>query len=139
MKRIAMMMLLCALVVAPLPALADASRLNKSYDLLLGDVIALRITALLAMQPVMADVPVLTVWDGENKVLVLTIAGGRSEVEQAKGALEKLSKMLNGEILPVIKKSFAADLTDDDFTLVYVNKKVGREVVRREGGKYLVR
>jgi hypothetical protein len=47
--------------------------------------------------------------------------------------------MLNGEVLPVIKKSFATDLTDEDFTLIYVNKKVGREVVRREGGKYLVR
>ncbi len=135
-----MMLLLCALAVAaPRPALADPSRLSKSYDLLLGDVVAQRVTALLAMNPVMADVPVLTVYDRENKLLVLTIAGGRSEVEQAKNALEKLSKMLNGEVLPVIKKSFATDLTDEDFTLIYVNKKVGREVVRREGGKYLVR
>lgn len=137
MSRISVALLLCALLL-PAAAGADTSKLSKSYDLTLGDVVARRVADLLALRPEMADAPVLASYEPDKKVLELTVAGGRTEVEQAKGALDKLAKMLDDKILPVVNKSFGVSLNNADFTLVYVNRKQGKEIVRREGGKFLV-
>ena len=138
MKRVAAVALLLCAMLAPAAVHADPARLGKAYDMDVGDVVALRITGLLTLRPEMAEAPVFAAWDHDRKVLELTVAGSQSEVEKAKGALEKLGRILDDKVLPQVNKALGVNLVNGDLTLIYVNRKAAKEVVRREGGKYLV-
>jgi len=130
---------LLAALVLPLSASADKGpNLGKGYDLTLGDAIARRVADLLSLRPEFENVPVVATYDRGAKVIELTIAGSKTDVAQAKSALEKLGKILEESVLPRVKKGFGVELEEGDFTFVYMNRKAGKEVVRRENGKYLV-
>jgi len=128
-----------------LPRVAGAQKgvekgapLGKAYELTLGDAVARRVADLLSLRPEFADVPVIAIYNRNTRGIELTLAGSRSEVAQAKAALEKLSKILAEDLLPAVRKGFGADVSESDFMLVYLNRKSGKEVVRRDHGKFLV-
>lgn len=137
MKRSVCLWVLLGAVWLPSSVLA-ADNLNKSYDWTRGDVAAMRVADLVRMRPEMSSVPVLATYDESTKLITLTIAGSKNAVDPAKQSLDKLLKMLSSDVFPAIKKSMNVELTEADFTLVYVFRKTGRQVVRRQGGTYVV-
>lgn len=137
MKHSMWLWVLLGAALLPSSVLA-ADNLNKSYDWTRGDVAAMRVADLIRMRPEMSSVPVMATYDEGSKLITLTIAGSKSAVDPAKASLDKLLKMLSSDVFPAIKKSMNLELTDADFTLVYVFRKTGRQVVRRQGGTYVV-
>jgi hypothetical protein len=137
MKRIVCPWVLMGALLLP-PSARAADNLDKSYDWTRGDVAAMRVADLIRMRPEMSSVPVMATYDGGTKLITLSIAGSKSTVDPAKQSLDKLLKIMASDVFPAIKKSMGVELTDADFILVYLFRKQGREVVRRQGGKYLV-
>lgn len=137
MRRLAVVPLLGALLL-PVTALAAGDKLSQSASITVGDLVAMQIESLLRIRSEFSDAPVAVTYDRSKKQLVVTIAGGREGVEGAKEALEKVKVLLVTEIAYSIKKSRSIDLVEDDFTLVYFNRRKNQELVRREGGKFVM-
>lgn len=137
MRRLAIVSLLGALLL-PAAALAAGDKLNQATSIVLGDLVAMQIEGLLRIRGEFSDAPVTVTYDRTKKHLVVTVAGGREGVEAAKEALEKVKVLLVTEIGYAIKKSRSIDLVEEDFTLVYFNRRKNQELVRREGGKFVM-
>lgn len=161
MKRFALV--LCALAALASPVMAldapvstdptlPAAVLSKPYATTLGDAIASTMTQLV---PVVksnesflwrVDGPVVIAYDHTSAKLVVSVFGDHpiggygspGVVDKAKAALE----YFRGKAFPVIAtcigQSYGVSLNDADLTLVYLDRATMKEVLRREGGKYLV-
>lgn len=161
MKRFALV--LCALAALTTPVMAidtpaptastlPAAMLNRPYATSLGDAIASTMTQLVPVVKSNAsfqwgvDGPVVIIYDHASAKLVVTVFGdppmggygSPGVVDKAKAVLE----YFRGKAFPVIAtwvgQSYGVTLNDVDLTLVYLNRATMKEVLRREGTKYLV-
>ena len=137
---------------APATATLPAAVLSRPYATTLGDAIASTMTQLVPVVKSNAsfhwrvDGPVVVTYDHTAAKLVVSVfgdppSGGYGSpgvVDKAKAALE----YFRGQAFPVIAtcigQSYGVSLNDADLTLVYFNRGTMKEVIRREGTKYLV-
>ncbi|WNG26188.1 hypothetical protein F0U62_20785 [Cystobacter fuscus] len=89
------------------------------------------------------DAPVLAQYDRGAKKLIVTIIGGRSTVEGARKSMDDFLRVFGPFAKNSLEKERGIRLTDSNTTLVYlVRSGYGesvqlKEVVRREGGKFI--
>jgi hypothetical protein len=162
MKRFALILLAAAFCVTPAVAqtpstsetpAAPRAILTTPYAATLGDMIALTMSA--GMPIVKAtisgvDAPVIFAYDRGSQKIVVSVYGdpvqsdifGNSTggpVDRAKGALEFFRSKAFPLLGSLVSQTFNVSLSESDLTLVYLNRKnSNREVIRREGNRYLV-
>lgn len=164
MKRFALVF--CALAALASPALAldtpapttptapGAASLGKPYVVTLGDMIAFTMTQ--HMGPVRAmdsniGSQMTFAYDHTSRKIVVYVYGdphssnvfgdSRSgvSVDQAKGSLEYFRSKVFPVLTTIVTKTYNVTLADSDLTLIYLDRTANmKEVLRREGDKYLV-
>lgn len=154
-------LVLCAIVAFSSPAVAltppasatiPHANLSTPYAAALGDVIAFTMTQLVAVVKSnerflwRIDGPVVITYDHTSTKLVVSVFGdpptggygSPGGVDKAKAALEYFRAKAFPVISTCIGKSYGVSLDDSDLTLVYFNSGTMKEVLRREGARYLV-
>lgn len=139
-----------AAVPAPAPAGATATAapaggsagpngggLAEQWTPQVGDAVAERIVSRLRLRGDL-DAPMSAKWDRERKQILVTIGGARSKVEQSKETLEKMHSTIEREVKPEIAREFGYTLPSGEISLIYVNRKSGKEIVRFTNGSYLL-
>jgi hypothetical protein len=108
------------------------------YTPTLGELLALSASQLLAtMKPF--DAPVMVAYDRDAKNLEVGIFGIQSSVDWAKKSVEEFRQKAVPLIQFVALEGYGVELTDEDITIVYLNRtSENAEVLRREKGKYIV-
>jgi hypothetical protein len=137
---------------AATPATLPAAVLTKPYTVMLGDMLASAMTQLVPVVKASEsfqwriDGQVVITYDHTSSKLVVSVFadppiggyGAPGVVDKAKASLE----YFRGKVFPVIATSvgqtYGVSLNDTDLTLVYFNRGTMKEVIRREGAKYLV-
>ncbi len=137
---------------APAPPTLPTAILSRPYATTLGDAIASTMTQLVPVVKSNAlflwrvDGPVVITYDHTSAKLVVSVfgdppSGGYGSpgvVDKAKAALEYFRGQVFPMIATCIGQSYGVGLNDADLTLVYVNRATMKEVLRREGSKYVV-
>ncbi|HMI31306.1 MAG TPA: hypothetical protein VK527_06165 [Candidatus Limnocylindrales bacterium] len=138
---IAALILAAALAAcAACTATAHNPGLNSKYEYTVGDDIAQRLGGIFRITGGIEQ-PALVYYDRDKHDIVAEIIGSTDNVEGAKREIGALVEVIQGEAVSYAKKRHSLDLTSDDVTLIYYvdsDQGVPVEVVRREGGKFLV-
>ena len=158
MKHLALILFGLVALTSPAKALdaPDAtpptlSAVSKTYATL-GDVIASTMNQLVPVMKANAgytwriDGPIIVTYDHTSAKLVVSAYGdpdpavgaSTGSVDRAKTALEYFRGKAFPMIAACIGQNYGVGLNDSDLTLVYFNRRTMKEVIRREGTKYLV-
>lgn len=118
-------------------AAPKGSGLSAAWTPQLGDVVAERIVGRLRLRGDL-DAPMTGRWDRERQQILITIGGARSKVEQSKETLEKMHSAIVRELKPELARELGHELAETEVSLIYVNRKSGKEIVRFTNGSYLL-
>ncbi len=122
-----------------------SAKLDSTVTLQTGDVMAMQVNQFFASGAVRKkfDAPVFTVYSKAEKKVIVTILGARDKVEGARETLDEARAILEDYSSRVLLGAHGGMLDDSNMTIVYVyaardwEKTGNREIVRREGGKYI--
>ena len=139
-KRVLAATVFLAAIVVACTATAHNPKLNSKYEYTVGDDIAQRTSSIFRITAGIEE-PTLVYYDRESHDIVAEIIGNTDNVEGAKREIDGLVDVIKDEVVGYAKKQHKVDLTDNDVTLIYYvdsDQGVPVEVVRRQGGKFIV-
>lgn len=142
-----------ALLTLPLTAQAQSlsatptaphATLSKPCPTTQGDMVALMLTEFMpvarAMNPWSIDAPVVAAYDPAAGKIVVSVYGARSSVDEAKAALEYFNRSVFPVLASAVQRSLRVSIEESDLTVVYFDRTHDlREVIRRQGGQYVVK
>ena len=119
----------------------SASVLLQPYSMKMGDVAALSMTQYASVIRSTSggyDAPVVVTFNRDTQRLVAQVFGARSSVESAKSSLERFQT----EVLPLLTAYVAVmhgvKIDESQISIVYLDRNQTKEIVRLEGGKFVV-
>jgi len=120
---------------------SSASVLLQSHAMVMGDIAALSMTQYASVIRSTSggyDAPVVVTFSRDSKRLVAQVFGARTGVESAKSSLEQFRT----EVLPLLTAYVAVmhgvKIDESQVSMVYLNRNETKEIVRLEGGKFVV-
>ena len=115
-----------------------AEQLARSYQPTVGEVLAADLFQVMVAIRATSDFTTVA-YDKTSRTIVLSILGGDSSVDGAKRAIEELRSKAIDRLSYRAESTLGVALEDADFTIRYLNRNQEyREVVRREGGRYVI-
>lgn len=119
-----------SLAAGPIPA----KELGSPARISMGEWKAMQLNAAFSFGLVKArfDAPMIATFDVQVKKIIVKVYGSRSTVEGAKESVE--------DVRAVISDLFRGELDDSNLEVIYFNGASStspKEIVRREGGKYV--
>lgn len=108
-----------------------------------GDMIALTLTEFMpvvrAMNPSF-DAPVVAAYDPAAGKIVVSVYGAHSSVDEAKATLEVFNRSVFPALANAVRRDLRVSIEESDLTVVYFDRTHDlREVIRRQGGQYVVK
>lgn len=108
------------LCVLPLDAEAQAPTLASTFEVQLGDYVAVLIPEFLRLNPVVQE-PVLVTYEPDEGVLDVEIFGRAGSAEAARRAIEGMGQYVTEWVNPYLERRFGLALTGNDYRFLYYN------------------
>jgi len=114
--------------------------LTASFEMTVGHVFALHLHQALQTAADLDkwDAPVSTIYDPETRRIDVEILGARTSVESARDSMERFREECLGMALIGANHMCGTNVTADQVSVVYVNRKHWREIIRYADGRYSV-
>jgi len=127
----------------------ETNPLSKPYNITTGDWFSYRLSEMIRINP---DLSALTLvsYDKEQDLIIVTIYGGRNAIEGirssrnqkaeggAKESLLKWCEYIESIYITRIEKDYEVKLKAEDFIVIYIYQKTGKEIIRMEKGQLVL-
>ena len=119
----------------------SSSPLAQPYAMTMGDVAALSMTAYASVIRATSggyDAPVIVTFNRETQQLVIRIFGARSGLEEAKSSVNRFRNEVQPMLTAYVAVMTGVQIDDSQISLAYLDRNQTKEIVRYEGGRYVV-
>lgn len=146
MLRSALPALVPAVLLLLMPARAVRAEdppptdLTASFEMTVGHVFALHLHQALQTAAGLDkwDAPMSTLYDPKSRRIDVELLGARSSVDAARDSMERFREELLGMALIGANHMCGTNVSEDQVSIVYVNRKHWREIIRYSDGRYSV-